>query len=405
MLGILQEQHGDRARLFMQWKQMGWPLMVDSLNLLEVTVVPVTVAIDEHGIVRHVGLRQRDAANIGELFVDKTYPAPGASAEGAEGAEGDAGKSAEAGSAEAGSDRRRAASRDISRLKTEAIRSGTADAWRAYAEQLVLWGGERRVSEAIAAYRSALALDGDHGYTHFRLAVASRMRYDSPEGEATDFSDAIEHWSRALEIDPNNYIWRRRIQQYGPRQAKPYPFYDWVAEARDAIRAREEEPLSLVVEPAGAELTSPQREFQADATEVGEPDPGGKVTRDQGRFVEVEKVVVPEKVAPGQSVRVHLEFRPNAETGTHWNNEARELAVWIDPPEGWQVDQRRLSVPIPRKRISDEPRRVEFEVQVPADAEKGTRLPVYAVYYVCEDVDGTCLYRRHDIPVRIDVGD
>ncbi|ANM32162.1 hypothetical protein ABI59_08960 [Acidobacteria bacterium Mor1] len=382
----------------MQWKQMDWPLMVDSLNLLEVTVVPVTVAIDEHGIVRHVGLRQRDAANIGELFVDKTYPAPGDSSDG---------ESSKTGGKEAGDggDRRRAASRDISRLKAEAIRSGTADAWRAYAEQLVLWGGERRVSEAIDAYRSAVALDADHGYTHFRLAAASRMRYDSPEGEATDFSDAIEHWSRALEIDPNNYIWRRRIQQYGPRQAKPYPFYDWVAEARDAISAREEEPLPLVVEPAGAELTSPQREFQADASEVGEPDPGGKVTRDQGRFIEVEKVVVPEKVAPGQSVRVHLEFRPNEQTGTHWNNEARELAVWIDPPEGWQVDRRRLTVPIPRERISDEPRRVEFEVQVPAGAEKGVRLPVYAVYYVCEDIDGTCLYRRHDIPVRIEVGE
>jgi len=36
MVGIIEEQHPDRAQLFMQWKQMGWPVMVDSLNLLNV---------------------------------------------------------------------------------------------------------------------------------------------------------------------------------------------------------------------------------------------------------------------------------------------------------------------------------------------------------------------------------
>ncbi len=48
-VGIILEQHPERCRLFMQWKQMDWPVMVDSLNLLGMAVVPVTVAIDEHG--------------------------------------------------------------------------------------------------------------------------------------------------------------------------------------------------------------------------------------------------------------------------------------------------------------------------------------------------------------------
>lgn len=52
MVGIIQEQHPDRCRLFMQWKQMDWPILVDSLNLLEVTAVPITLTIDEHGIIR-----------------------------------------------------------------------------------------------------------------------------------------------------------------------------------------------------------------------------------------------------------------------------------------------------------------------------------------------------------------
>ena len=29
------------------------------------------------------------------------------------------------------------------------------------------------------------------------------------------------------------------------------------------------------------------------------------------------------------------------------------------------------------------------------------RIPGYALYYVCEDIDGTCLYRRQDLEVEV----
>ena len=64
MLGIIQEQHPDRCRLFMQWKQMDWPVMVDSLNLLGVEVVPITLAIDEAGVIRE---KLRDPSEIDEF--------------------------------------------------------------------------------------------------------------------------------------------------------------------------------------------------------------------------------------------------------------------------------------------------------------------------------------------------
>ena len=32
-------------------------------------------------------------------------------------------------------------------------------------------------------------------------------------------------------------------------------------------------------------------------------------------------------------------------------------------------------------------------------------IPAYALYYVCEDVRGTCLYRRQDVTVRVDLTD
>ena len=47
MVGIILEQHPDRTRLFMQWKGMDWPILIDSFNLLESSAVPITLFIDE----------------------------------------------------------------------------------------------------------------------------------------------------------------------------------------------------------------------------------------------------------------------------------------------------------------------------------------------------------------------
>ncbi|MHC4235358.1 MAG: TlpA family protein disulfide reductase, partial [Planctomycetota bacterium] len=73
MLGIIQEQHPERCRLFMQWKQVDWPVLTDPLNLLGVGVVPITLAIDEHGVVRAV-LRKPDQLKD---FVDQAPPQAG----------------------------------------------------------------------------------------------------------------------------------------------------------------------------------------------------------------------------------------------------------------------------------------------------------------------------------------
>ena len=54
--------------------------------------------------------------------------------------------------------------------------------------------------------------------------------------------------------------------------------------------------------------------------------------------------------------------------------------------------------------MSDEDRRVEVEILRPSTenvegAAGGAVLSGYALYYVCEDVRGACLYRRQDIHV------
>ena len=77
-LGIIQEQHPERARLFMQWKQMDWPVLVDALDLLQVSVVPITLLIDEHGVIREVVGFRDDPARVAERFLTRKFEPPDA---------------------------------------------------------------------------------------------------------------------------------------------------------------------------------------------------------------------------------------------------------------------------------------------------------------------------------------
>lgn len=377
MLGIIQEQHPDRCALFMQWKQMDWPILVDSLNLYGIDVVPVTYAIDDHGIVRYINPSRGDF----QAFLAARYESPAVAAP-------------------TEPDRP-----DIRRLETRARQDDTASAWLALGEALYLWSGERQMDSAIEAFERSARLQPEDGTAHFRLGTALRRRHESQELRADDFRRAVEHWARALDLNPNQYIWRRRLQQYGPRLDKPYPFYDWIDEARRDIRARGESPVPLRVEAVGAELAQPSRQFDADTGSSAEPDPRGRILRDDGRLVSAEITAVPPRIAPGATARVHVTLRPNAAVKAHWNNETDPLEVWIEPPAGWSTDRRLVRVPNPPEVLSTEPREIQFEVRSPPDGTGEAHIPAYALYYVCEDVDGTCLYRRQDLEVRVHVRD
>ena len=198
----------------MQWKEMDWPILIDPLNLMEVTAVPLTFLIDEYGVIRY----SRPSDEEFEEFLNRTYERPSGSASSTE-----------------------TAASDLVQLAKSA-QTGSLEAKRRYAEALVLWGSDALTRKAIETYEKALQFDPGSGPDHFRLGVAYRKRYDSSERREGDFARAVKHWRRALDIDPNQYIWRRRIQQYGPRLNKPYSFYDWVRQARQELTARGENP-------------------------------------------------------------------------------------------------------------------------------------------------------------------
>lgn len=209
-------------------------------------------------------------------------------------------------------------------------------------------------------------------------------------------------WGTALDVDPNQYIWRRRIQQYGPRLDKPYPFYDWVPEAEAVIRKRGETPVALPVRPDGSEIAQPAKTFAATKGTPTNPDPNGKVNRDKGS-VACEAVVVPAAVKAGQSVRVHLSFRLAPKTTDHWNNEAEPLRVWVETPDGVAVSERLIAADRPPAATSVEARTVGFEVQVPKAAAGTVRVPVFALYHLCDDTGGTCRFVRLDTTVEVKV--
>lgn len=370
LVGLIQEQHPDRCKLFMQWKQMDWPVLVDPLNLLEVSVVPLALLIDEHGVVREV---LRDPRQAVEKLADGPGPLP------------------------------RSTTQPVADPASDAESDDPVRTLRRVNKALFLTP-KPRFEDAIRLLDEALRHNPESGALHFASGVTYRMRYDSPMRKDGDFAAAVTGWQGALDLNPNQYIWRRRIQQYGPRLDKPYPFYDWVAQARQDIRARGETPVSLSVDPVGAELAAPAKEVAQDATVPREPDPEGRVTRDTTPLVSAEVTVIPPRIDPGEAARIHIVLRPNPRTGGHWNNEGDPLTFWVNPPPGWQVSDRRLTLPNATRPVSDESRRVEFEVRAPTNAPLGpVRLPGYALYGVCDDRSRRCLYRRLDVTAEVEV--
>jgi len=379
MAGIIEEQHPERARLFMQWKRMGWPILVDSLNLLGVPAVPITLAIDEQGIIRFINPKLDGAAQFLKEFLEQTNGAPNTRPS------------------------TKPEPPDLRQLRPP-TNDVTAENWRTYADALFLWGGADRIDEAIGAYVQSLQLATKDAPTHFRLGVAFRKRYDSRQHHPDDFQMAVNHWNAALALNPNQYIWRRRIQQYGPRLDKPYSFYDWVNTAREDLRARNETSVGLAVEPAGAEFANPVRHFLSAVPSGKETDPSGRTLRDRGDYIRVETTAVPPSISPGSSTRFHIVFRPNSLKKAHWNNEAETLVLWISPPRGWRLDNRYFTIANPPQPVSQEVRRIEVEAKSWENAPPGVvSIPGYALYYVCEDVNGTCLYRRQDIELKVEI--
>lgn len=355
----------------MQWKGLDWPVMLDSLNLMGVSAVPITLFLDEQGIIRAVRPKIED---LGE-FLAKDFSA--------------------------GTTTKQEAQElpDLAALKKRS-QDGKGQNLKEYAEALFLWGGRENLDESIERFEDLLRRSPGDGPFEFSLGVVYRRRYDEDPHDSEDFLKAVEHWGRALELNPNQYIWRRRIQQYGPRLDKPYSFYDWVGQARSEILERGELPLPLQVEPGGAELAYPTDSVVEEGPGQAEPDPRNRVLKDQEGLIKARAVVVPNTSDGERSARVHVLFSPDRSKKAHWNNEAGNMQVWLSPTDNLAIDKTLEVIEVPPEEVTREIRKAEFEVRSDSPIRGALSIPGYALYYVCEDLTGTCLYRRLDFAVK-----
>jgi len=363
IIGVIQEQHPERCELFRQWQAFDWPILHDPINVLNTTAVPIFVAIDQHGIVRSV---RPDSGRFAEDFINRDF-----------------------------SDDASNNSKPLTPPRQVNDRPDT-DA-RTQGDVLALWHSPEKIDAAISAYRQALQTSPDDDRSHFRLGVCLMRRFESQKRRVGDFGAAIASWETALAGNPNQYTWRRRIQQYGPRLDKPYPFYDWVDQAQHDIRARGDTPIELPQPPLGAEIAAPTDRFATAKDNAVNPDPAGKIFRDTERLVQISVTTVPSQPKPGSTVAVHIHFVPNPVTRTFWNNESEPLRLWINQSDDVTLNQHFIKGVNRPSAETDEVRRLEFEVRIPEEATLPIRINGYALYYVCEDVRGVCQFLRQDI--------
>ncbi|MDQ8189392.1 TlpA family protein disulfide reductase [Roseibacillus persicicus] len=345
VFGIAPEQYGDRMALFLQWKKMDFPVLMDPLNVLGVTAVPITLLVDESGVIRYLRPKPQDLAT----FLETDYP--------------------------------------------ETEQSSQPPARAPHIEQALeaLQSGKiAEVKEAMASYRKLVEADKAGPADLFHLGVLHRWCYDHDPSDSAQFQDAVDHWQAALQEVPGQYIWRRRIQQFGPRLDKPYPFYNWVEEARGEISAREDSPFPLLVEPSGSEVSSPRRKNEQKDSPKIFPDPGQRLP-DSGTALQVTVTLIPH-TDQKEERRLHLRLQPTG--SNHWSSDAQEASLWLVPQEGEPILLTDQPSPLTNgKDTSGEARTLEADLSRKPDED--SRLVLF--FSLCEDEQGVCRFLKKEI--------
>lgn len=377
VLGIAQEQHRDRCELWALWQDIDWPILWDPLNLTGAKVVPNVFALDEAGVVV--------AISPSPEWVESEF-LPRAAAETLRAPASEA--ASVAGNPEL-----------VELTATSADDAPRRALWSALSALVFAPGDGPAIDRAERALLSWLGTHPDDAAARFRLGVVLRLRAEIDARRPDDFARALEAWAAALAARPDAYIWRRRIQQYGPTLDKPYPFYPWIEEALAALEQRGQRSPQLSATLTESERVAPRRSF-ADSEQTS-PDPDGKLPRDTGNWLQAEWALAFD-TGDGSSARVHLTLRPSAERGVHWGNEGGPTLVWFGDgalPDGWRLDRRLVTLPRPADALSSEPRSAELELSLPV-GEAG-EVKVYVLASLCADDSGVCTYLRRDLTLAI----
>ncbi|MEM9942583.1 MAG: tetratricopeptide repeat protein, partial [Planctomycetota bacterium] len=229
-----------------------------------------------------------------------------------------------------------------------------------------------------------------------------RMRFDSDDRQSGDFERAVEHWTKALQLNPNQYIWRRRIQQFGPILDKPYPFYNWIDTAQADLIDRGETPTPISVPPTESELAQPSRTRNRITKSVNlvSPDPESKIQTDD--TLSISQIVVPATDSRKTTVRLHLLLQPGVPS-VGWNNEADPVTVWIDAEQDVTIPKPLLTIApnaeASQKATSNETRTAEVEISWKGDRPEKLATG-YVLYHRCDKQTGQCSFWRQNFTVK-----
>ncbi len=379
VIGVAQEQHADRCRLFSQWRGIEWPILHDAMNLTGVKNVPTLVTIDEYGLVRDT---HPDADSIEAEFINKTFKAP---------------KTTPILGPVKLTDPRL-----TRRYAGEARR---AKEWREHGTALILSGKPPQIEEAIdkAFVRSLETEPGDPD-SLFRLGVAHMIRYESPQRRPEDFQSAIDAWRKAHRLRSGCEIFRRRIQQYGPCVDKPFAFYDWVTSARREIVDRGDTPATLQPWPCDIERAKPAKKFTYDKKQRGpSPDEAEKVNKDRDGLVSISFGAVPGTAKKHKRiVQVLVILRPDATRGTEWDDGADPPRLWLEKPKTGRLSELFVEYAKTSDDAPENDRVLTFPVRLSSKKGKSMTVRGTVVYSVRQTDGGSPRSFRQDIKIKID---
>ena len=341
VFGIAPEQYGDRMALFLQWKDLDFPVLMDPLNVLNVKAVPITLLVDESGVIRYRNPKPKDL----KTFLSKDYP-------------------------------------ETSRDSVPSLPFANEQALNALQSQ-----DSKEIAEALKAVK-LLDKSGKKPEFTFQAGVLARWLYDHG-GSSDDFQIAVNLWSQALDERPGQYIWRRRIQQYGPRLDKPYPFYNWVEEARKDLQASGKTPHPLQVEPSGSEVASPRRKNEQTQESRKFPDPNGRLSNEKS-LLAITATTIPH-TDDRKKGRIHLRLTPSDKG--HWSSDAQEVELWYRPKKGEAIFLTNEVSPLKTGQdTSDEARVLEGDFSLP-DITEGDLVLFYSL---CESENAVCRFLKSE---------
>ena len=187
VIGLVQEQHPERAQLYAQWQQLDWPILWDPFNTTGAVAVPNAYLIDEHGILQGKRLNEEALA----AFMEAEFEAPDEPVPTSE-----------------STDRLYQAQTVDGPRPDPLVVNPPQTYWQLISD--AMWHRDTAMGSGISLVRFFSLVrfySSDRqisGFDYFADGVLYRMRYDSDEREEDDFQAAIDAWAKALELDPTN---------------------------------------------------------------------------------------------------------------------------------------------------------------------------------------------------------